>query len=967
MSPVRPLLSPLLVGRDDVLALADRRLAETSAGRGHFLLLAGEAGIGKTRMVSALVRKTEAMGYRIAKGDLAPDDRQVPLASILDLARTMHTVPSLDALGDDLLEMRGGKGGDNLGSRRELVREIAERIIDAIDRPTLLAFDDLQWADELSLEVVGELARLGRDRPLLLLGAYRLDELPVGSMHREWRARLLSQRLAEEARLKPLTRDETALVVTLILATGLPAPREIVNAVFDRTDGIPLHIEELLAALDDEARTDGRAIREAHVPDTIEDAVLARFSRLSDEARVVARAGAVIGRCFVPEVLASCLDRPVADLDEPLAELVEQSFLYPFDFLDRGFYDFRHQLLRDALYATVPPSELRRLHARAGEFGAQLIGACEIHASVHFERAGLRAQAYRAALNGARAASAVSSRREAYELYERAAANVPDGLPAEDLATLYEGYCEAARAVDNVPAIEETAALARRYFLAVDRPLEAASMLVTLAANARRDVRSVVERRDLLGAAEAEITALPETHEWNLALSDVRVMQGILEFDTGRHAEASVQLEEARRLLGAAGETDTGAIDDMDAAIAVFAGQVDEGLRAMLEVARRGREARHESTGVTAFRMAAAIAVRVMDYGVAEVGLREGLRYADEIQQSYCRHVMAATSAHLAWASGRWDEAVATAGIELVEHGSRRGTMGSRDVLGFVAFGRGDVERARTLFGESLAIGRPAGEVDLILPAMWGLAETAIVAGEPQVALRWCADAVELVEPTSERALLVPLVVPGVRAAIAARRPDAAERWFAQLSTLLASWEELARPALDHADGLLRTSTGSTIAARTALGAAVGGWEARGRTWEALWARVDLAACLLRANREAEAMAGLREVRTRAEALEAEPLVRRVDELLLVARSRGAEEEPWRPLTAREFEVARLVADGLTNGAIGEALGLSPRTAGAHIEHILGKLTFTRRAEIAAWVAGMGASTTAGTGAGIGS
>ena len=155
----------------------------------------------------------------------------------------------------------------------------------------------------------------------------------------------------------------------------------------------------------------------------------------------------------------------------------------------------------------------------------------------------------------------------------------------------------------------------------------------------------------------------------------------------------------------------------------------------MLEVARSARAARQESTGVTAFRWTAAAAVRVMDYPVAEVGLREGLRYADEIEQSYCRHVMAATTAHLAWAAGRWDEAVAIAAIELVEQGSRRGTLGSRDVLGFVAFGRGDVGRARTLLDESLAIGRPASEVDLVLPAMWGLAETALVAGEPEVAL----------------------------------------------------------------------------------------------------------------------------------------------------------------------------------------------------------------------------------------
>ncbi len=953
MSQVRPLLSPLLVGRDDLLALAERRLVEAAAGSGHLLLLSGEAGIGKTRMVSSVLRKAEAAGYRVANGDLAPHDRLVPLASVLDLARTMRDHPAFGTLGADLLALQGGGGADSLGSRRMLVHEIADRIIEAVDQPTLLAFEDLQWADELSLEVIGELARLGRERPLLLLGAYRLDELPLGSMHREWRARLISQRLAEEARLKPLTQDETALVVTLILGTGLPAPREVVAAVYERTDGIPLHIEELLAALDEDARADGRAIRSAQVPDTIEDAVLARVGRLSDDARAVARAGAVIGRCFVPEVLAGCLDRPVADLEAPLAELVEQSFLFPFDFLDRGFYDFRHQLLRDALYATVGPSELRHLHARAAEFGSLLVGSSEVHASVHFERAGLRAQAYRTALAGARAASAVSSRREAFELYGRAVANLPEDLEPDELAILYEGYCEAAMAIDDVAVIEETARLARRHFLEAGRPLDAANMLVVLSASARRDVRPAVDRRELLAQADAELGALPVTPEGNLVLSDVREMQGMLELDAGRHTAALALFELASDLRRASSDPDTSDIDSVVASVEVLAGHVDDGLETMLRGARGARAARQESTGVTAFRWAAASAVRVMAYPVAEVGLREGLRYADEIEQSYCRHVMAATTAHLAWAAGRWDEAVSIASIELVERGSRRGTLGSRDALGFVGFGRGDVGRARTLLDESMAIGRAGGEVDLVLPAAWGLAETALVAGEPDVALQRCEEALALARPTDERALLIPFVVTGVRAALAARRPDAAERWLIEVAALLGGWDGLARPALDHAHGLLRTSAGSTIAARASLEAAITGWEALGRTWETAWARLDLAACLLRSNRETEAIEPLREVEVFAERVGSLPLLKRAAELKGIVRRRGAEAEPWRPLTAREFEIARLVAEGQTNGVIAASLGLSPRTVGAHVEHILAKLAFARRAEIAAWVAVM--------------
>ena len=143
------------------------------------------------------------------------------------------------------------------------------------------------------------------------------------------------------------------------------------------------------------------------------------------------------------------------------------------------------------------------------------------------------------------------------------------------------------------------------------------------------------------------------------------------------------------------------------------------------------------------------------------------------------------------------------------------------------------------------------------------------------------------------------------------------------------------------------------MAARQALESAIAGWVTLGRTWERLWATLDLAACHLRANRDAEAVTLIREVATQADALGSRPLRDRADDLLAIARGRGAEEEPWRPLTAREFEVARLVAEGMTNAAIGEQLGLSPRTVGAHVEHILAKLGFTRRAEIAAWVGGM--------------
>ena len=186
-------------------------------------------------------------------------------------------------------------------------------------------------------------------------------------MLREWRSRLVTQRLAEEIRLSRLSRDETALMTTLILGTGLPAPRDVVDAVYTRTDGVPLHIEELCSAIGRERLADSRAILDADVPETLEDATLARIGRLSPEAQAVARAGAVVGRSFIPSDLAGVMNLPVNSLDEPIQELVDHDVLDPVH--RSGQHDFRHQLLRDALYRSVPAGERRRFHARAAEFG----------------------------------------------------------------------------------------------------------------------------------------------------------------------------------------------------------------------------------------------------------------------------------------------------------------------------------------------------------------------------------------------------------------------------------------------------------------------------------------------------------------------------------------------------------------------------------------------------------------------
>jgi DNA-binding CsgD family transcriptional regulator len=654
------------------------------------------------------------------------------------------------------------------------------------------------------------------------------------------------------------------------------------------------------------------------------------------------------------------------ELDQPLDELVAAGILYPYQWVDAGYFDFRHQLLRDALYRSVPTAELRRLHARAAEFGDGLMGASEVHKSVHYERAGLRAQAFRTALAGAQAAAAVTSRFESFELYRRALANIPDDLPAAEAADVWFAYAMAGFAVDDVPASEEAATNARRLYLEAGKAVEAAVTLIDLASLCRRDMRPRTERKRLLDAADQELAALPESETRNDAYAFLRKMQAVLELDVANLAEARRRIAEARWYAARAGLDDAAAeaarleLGHMSAWADVLGGDATGGLPRMLDFARQARDQRLEGAGVTNYRMTGDIAARVMEYPTSSIGVTEGIRFADAVEQSYCRHVMSALTAVVAWADGRWDEAVPIAELELVQRGSRRGSIGSRAALGFIAFGRGDVERARTLLDASLAITRPSGEVDQVLPALWGQAETSLVDADPSRALDHCWEAVELAEPTGERALLVPFVVTGVRAALQQRRPELAQKWLDRITPMLATWPDLARPALEHADGLIRTAAGSTVTARTALESAVRGWDGRGRIWESTWARLDLAAALARGNRHAEAMPILAEVLATARRLGSLPLLRRAEELDRSTRSRAGEQEPWHPLSTREFEVARAIADGMTNTEIAEQLFVSPKTVSAHVEHILAKLGVSRRTEVAAWVATVAAAPAGG-------
>ncbi|MFP5343734.1 MAG: helix-turn-helix transcriptional regulator [Candidatus Limnocylindria bacterium] len=953
MPDPRLLVSPVLVGRDDLLVLADRRIAEVAEGSGRFLLLAGDAGLGKSRLVASIERRAVAAGFRSFRGGTYPSDLQVAAAVLLDLARSLRRSAPGEGIGAALaarLDAGASGVGDGHRRRRLLALDVADLLLSIADAgPAIVVLEDLHWSDDLTLEILEGAARQVAERPLLLVGTYRSDELFPRVPMRDWRARLVTQRLAEEVRLRRLTVDETSMMLTALAGSDMPPPHEVAAAVHARSDGIPLHIEELHAVMASPPES-ADSVRLADVPDTLETAVLARMAARSPHAIEVARAGAVVGQAFDIELLAGVLDRAPDDLADPMAELIEHFLLQPTHVAGR--YGFRHALLCDVIYEHVPEPERRRLHDRIADAArARPDLATDAFSALHLERAGRSAEAYDRARAAGAAAAALSSHGEARDLLAIALRCMPADVPALERALVHEAFAGRCAATDR------NADAARAYEAARSAYLEAGSVI-----DAARVVAPLVGCRHLLGAPLAERRAALEE-----AIAELPTDPTALETRATLEAGLAAAFMLARDLdagIAAAGQAGrlarAGGLRAIERHAAttlgvcqVFAGAMEEGWR-NLEASIAGTlELELEEEAARAYRMLGTSASVLVEYERAERWLREGIAYAESVQLWNHRHYMAAHLAHVLWATGRWDEAEVVARHALADgRGGITTRITARIVLGYITLGRGVLAEAAEHLGEAHGLGLRMAELQRLSPALWGLAELALAEGNPAAALAHCRAAAEASGLVDDAAYLFPFLVTGVRAALAAGDPGAARAWTVEVGARVqARGIPGTLPAIDHARGLVELADGRTALAREHLGRAASAWQERGRVWEGTFAQIDLARALARAGLHGPAGQALAAARARAAPLGSPPIERAIDEVGRASHRAGQEPAPWDPLSAREFEVARLVATGRTNGEIATELGVATRTVSAHIEHILAKLGVARRAEIAAWAA----------------
>ena len=957
-------ICPVLVGRDDMMALADRRLVTAARGSGQLLLLAGEAGIGKTRLLTQIIARAIDLGFSVHSAGAYPRDHELAGGLLADLAADLTRSPETSAIGAGLARRLGDIGrtthplppadpadGDAHWLRRILITDLADAIcsLGAAAGPVMITLEDLHWADDSTLAV---LERIGRQLPsltMVVVCTFRSDELYPRLPLRDWRTRLLTQRLAEEVRLTRLSPQDTAVMSAAI--SGIVLPEDVTDGLYARSDGIPLHVEEFLATIAGSSTA-------AEVPDTLADAVLTRAQRLSPPARALADAASVIGRSFDVDLLTSIADRDPTTVDDGLRELTDRFFVQPQP--DRSGYDFRHALIRDALYADLTPHRRRQLHARTAE-AAVAAGFGDAFVSDQYERANHPSGAHDRAIAAAAGAVAISAHREAVELYQRALRTLPAATTAARRASLLGRLATELAAIDDNDGAQDTFALAHQLLRGIGDDIGAAGLVPAMAAIAHLRGAGLDERVRLLreglslvdrGSAEAASAAPAERTRKQLhaALSAAYMLD--------RRLDESIADGQIARQLGNSAVGTAGDSDETECNLAVtlgsvlvFAGRSDEGWQMLEDAVAVGRRSRWEAEAARAYRMISTSASVLVEYDRAERWLADGIDYAERTERFNDRHYMSAHLAHVHWATGDWQAAEAQARHALADGRSGITTkITALIVLGYLGFGRDEPAVATAHLAQAADLGGQMRELQRVSPAWWGLAETALHADRPDEAIDWCERGLVASSAVRDAAYLFPFVLTGTRAQLASDNLTGARDWVSR-STELVLQRGIPGTVgvVPHAEGLLLLHEGRTGRAHELLSGAVDFWHRRRRFWEGTQAMLDLARCAARSRRPAEAASLAGTAAGLAAAAGATLLsIAAAAQLGATAREPGDTEPPL--LTARESEVARLVAGGATNREIAAALTIAPKTVAAHIEHILAKLGATRRTQIASWV-----------------
>lgn len=986
----------VLVGREHQIDLLAKALTHAATGEPGVLVVAGEAGVGKTSLVeyscsdadaTVLVGNSVPMAgatlpfapivqalRELARSSTArererllrhwPDEltRLVPLDDAEDAADPRSRIQPAPDLGTPISDSGQGRLFESMLS---LLAELASA------RPVVLVVEDLHWSDPSTLDLIAFLAWNLRTEHVLLLLTVRTDDLVRGDPLRGWLAELTRLPHVQKLTLQRLGRDDTERQVAGLLGSAPDA--DLVDLVHERAAGNPMFTEQVLPWMRDPSR---------QLPDTLRELVEARLGDLPAPTRRVLEVVSVLGQRVRLDELTAVVGSSDSDMEEALRVAVDRQLVEP---CPGPTYAFRHPLFGEVLQAGLLPGDRRRLHAAAArtlEAGPKARPADAFvlagRLARHWESAEAAGESFAASVRAGLAAEEVFAFAGADEHLGRAvelASELPteafDGVPldpsdllahASQAANLVGDGVRAVRLADR--AIEQSADRLRRAHLLERRGTycfkagiaEGAEQSYRDALDLLPDERpSVLRARVLAGLALVAMawTRMDDAHQWGGEA--IRVARAV-----GARKEEGMALNALGVVTAYDGDFEAAvAHSRLSLEIAEELGQPDELASAYIHLTHvLGMAGRHQE------------AVEVCSVGYQAMS-RLGLARQDGA-------FLQTNAAESLFKSGRWDEAEELIETALAQHprGVRAWPILAQSVQ--LDLGRGRLSVAAQRLDQVHALADEHG-----MPDSWqrecheSAAELALWQQRPDEALAAAETGLTLVESGDEQRFAAPLVLLAARAladlaeAARARRDDGElQRMLAQGEGLLSRAHRLRPDPLDADRHPLPESGAVALSVRAEIQRARGAaspedWSAAATAWDDVgrpfpaaygrWREAEVAVSQVQTG--ARPAAAVRAAHHQARSLGADGLVTEIEQLARWARvellpaQREADSAGTLPpdvgLTSREREVLASLVDGCSNREIAESLFISVKTASVHVSNILRKLDVTSRGDAA--------------------